>query len=66
MQVVQVVNVESGQNHRSEAVRNLRRIHYSSILSKTWLLTSAFRYCVRPNSGRIEPGGSVEVSGKIG
>lgn len=27
------------------------------------ILTNIYRYCVRPNSGRIEPGKEVEVSG---
>lgn len=48
-----------GQDYSPQAVRRTPPAYITSELS----LTKIYRYCVRPNSGRIEPGKEVEVTG---
>lgn len=51
----------AGQNHRSQTVRS--PIPGTNVWQKRRLTRHLPRYCVRPNSGRIEPGLEVEVTG---
>lgn len=51
---------DPGQNHRSQAVCAAPPSHGPHLAN-----TGYHRYCVRPNSGRIEPGDYVEVSSMI-
>ncbi|CAG8976409.1 hypothetical protein HYALB_00008534 [Hymenoscyphus albidus] len=48
----------TGQNYRPKAVRPTR-----SRASQVPSVNKVSRYCVRPNSGRVEPGKEVEVTG---
>jgi hypothetical protein len=45
-----------GQNYRPEAVCGIRDLTPKSLLKSS-------RYCVRPNSGLIQPNGTVDVQG---